>query len=214
MDGPCVSLNVSQITELAAYIAQSRPEPERAPYVQSIEQKLAIEEGQTPLSEDIERRREVFSAVFGDVKGLGEGTERGAAQNFHHRTLFSPFLVTEIEGFFNLLYAHLLTLWPIDSPETKNRVSNLLPIITSSTPESAAKYRMCVSHLTLSVHVYYPDSCLYVPISTPEVYQAFSTHFHDTPISASLSTKPSSSLQVQTMNSTYSKYPAVTLRIG
>jgi hypothetical protein len=164
---------ITQITELAGYIAQSRPEPERAPYVQSIEQKIAVEEGQTPLSEDIERRREVFSAVFGDVKGLGEGTERGAAQNFHHRTLFSPFLVTEIEGFFNLLYAHLLTLWPVDSPETKNRVSSLLPIITSSTTESAAKYRMCVFHLALSVHVYYPDSCLFVPYPPPKSIKPF-----------------------------------------
>ncbi|KAH9983835.1 PCI-domain-containing protein [Russula vinacea] len=102
-----------QIAELSGYIAQSRPEPERAPYVQSIQKKLTVEEGQTPLSEDIGRRREVFSVVLGDVKGLGEGTER------------------EIEGFFNLLYAHLLTLWPIDSPETKNRVTSLLPIITS-----------------------------------------------------------------------------------
>ena len=84
MNGPCVSLNALQITELAGYIAQSRPEPERAPYVQFIEKKLTVEEGQTPLSEDIERRREVFSAVFGGVKGLGEGTERGVAQIFHH----------------------------------------------------------------------------------------------------------------------------------
>ena len=57
-------------------------------------------------------------------------------------------LATEIEGFFNLLYAHLLTLWPVDSPETKNRVFDLLPIITSSTAESATKYRMYVFHLT------------------------------------------------------------------
>jgi translation initiation factor 3 subunit M len=84
LNRPCVSLNVSQITELAGYIAQSRPEPERAPYVQAIEKKLAVEEGQTSLSEDIERRREVFSAIFGDVKGLGDGTERGAAHSFHH----------------------------------------------------------------------------------------------------------------------------------
>jgi hypothetical protein len=62
-------------------------------------------------------------------------------------------LVTEIEGFFNLLYAHLLKLWPIDSPEIKNRVSNLLPIITSSTGVSAAKYRMCVFRLTHSIRV-------------------------------------------------------------
>ncbi|KAI9449883.1 PCI-domain-containing protein [Russula earlei] len=115
-----------QILEMAGYISQSRPEPERAPYVQSIKQTLAVKPGQTPLSEDLQRRRVVFADVLGDVKGLGEGSER------------------EIEGFFNLLYAHLLTLWPIDSPETKKRLSDLLPIITSSPVESATttKYRV------------------------------------------------------------------------
>jgi hypothetical protein len=71
-----------QIAELAEYIAQSRPEPERAPYVQSIRQKLTVEDGQTPLSEDVARRREAFSVVFGDVKGLGEGSERGCVPTF------------------------------------------------------------------------------------------------------------------------------------
>jgi translation initiation factor 3 subunit M len=72
-----------QIAELAGYISLGRPEPERAPYVQSIREKLAVEEGQKPLSEDVSRRRELFSVVFGDVKGLGEGTDRGACQKFH-----------------------------------------------------------------------------------------------------------------------------------
>ena len=53
-------------------------------------------------------------------------------------------LATEIEGFFNLLYAHLLNLWPTDSPETKKYVTGLLPIVTSATAESAIKYRVCV----------------------------------------------------------------------
>ena len=51
---------------------------------------------------------------------------------------------TEIEGFFNLLYAHILDLWPVDSPETKKHVTDLLPIITSASAESAIKYRMYV----------------------------------------------------------------------
>ncbi|KAH9168178.1 PCI-domain-containing protein [Lactarius sanguifluus] len=113
-----------QIAELAGYISQGRPEPERAPYVQSVRQKLEVEEGQTPPSDDVSRRREVFSVVFGDVKGLGEGTDR------------------EIEGFFNLLYAHLLNLWPVDSSETKKRVIDLLPIVTSASTEPAIKYRI------------------------------------------------------------------------
>ncbi|KAH8988769.1 PCI-domain-containing protein [Lactarius hatsudake] len=113
-----------QIAELAGYISQGRPEPERAPYVQSVRQKFEVEEGQTPPSDDVSRRREVFSVVFGDVKGLGEGTDR------------------EIEGFFNLLYAHLLNLWPIDSPETKKRVTDLLPIVASASAEPAIKYRI------------------------------------------------------------------------
>ena len=89
LEVPCILLNVSQIIELAGYIVQSRPEPERASYVQSFQKKLVVEGGQKPLSEVIERRRELFSAVFGDVKGLGEGTERGAAQNFHHSDALS-----------------------------------------------------------------------------------------------------------------------------
>jgi translation initiation factor 3 subunit M len=135
-----------QIAELAGYISQSRPEPERATYVQSIQQRLAVEEGQTHLADDIARRREVFSVVLRDVKGLGDGTERGRSQ-LHCCVGVAPFhaLKTEIEGFFNLLYAHLLALWPVGSPETKKHVSDLLPIITSSAAQSSIRYRMCVS---------------------------------------------------------------------
>lgn len=87
----------------------------------------------------------MFSIVFGDVKRLGEGTDRGACQCFSYFTLSSHYhLTTEIEGFFNLLYAHILDLWPVDSPETKKHVTDLLPIITSASAESAIKYRMCV----------------------------------------------------------------------
>lgn len=82
------------------------------------------------------------------------GTSRGSARArsavasqlhfFLFSAVFSSVLGTEIEGFFNLLCAHLLSLWPVDSSETKDRVSNLLRIIASSTVESATKYRMYV----------------------------------------------------------------------
>jgi len=118
-------------------------------------------------------------------------------------------LVTEIEGFFNLLYAHLLTLWPIDSPETKSRVSDLLPIITYSTAESATKYRMCVSRLALSLLAL----CLKFMLFS-KVYRTSSTHFRDHPRSVPWFTKCCSSLRAQTTNSRCSRSPAQTSRNG
>src|ERR1700761_9246728 len=44
-------------------------------------------EFQKPLSEDVSRRREVLSVVLGDVKVLGEGTDRGMCQSFSSLTL-------------------------------------------------------------------------------------------------------------------------------
>ena len=90
-----------QIVELAGYIAQSRPEPERAPYVQSIRQRLAVGEGQTPLTKNLAWRREVFSVVFRDVKGLGEGAERGCVPFFflHQKALPSHRSCNRNRGF-------------------------------------------------------------------------------------------------------------------
>jgi translation initiation factor 3 subunit M len=87
-----------------------------------------------------------------------------------HCTPFLPFLVTEIKGLFNLLYAHLLTLWLIDSPEIK---------IACVQPPS--------HH-----HILDLDLRVYGQVS----------HVSFPPLS--LSTKPSSSLHVQTMNCMYS----------
>ena len=100
-----------------------------------------------PFPFAISQRRE----VFGDVEGLGEGTNRGACQYLSYFALSSALSshyrpTTEIEGFFNLLYAHISDLWPVDSPETKRHVTDLLPTITFASAESATKYRMCVFH--------------------------------------------------------------------
>jgi translation initiation factor 3 subunit M len=51
--------------------------------------------------------------------------------------------------------AHLLNLWPIDSPETEKYVTDLLPIVTSATAESTIKYCVCVS-ASLRCLVTYP----------------------------------------------------------
>lgn len=51
-------------------------------------------------------------------------------------------LFSEIEGFFNLLFSHFLTLLPLDAPETKERLDTLLQTITSTESPSSTKYRM------------------------------------------------------------------------
>jgi len=98
-----------------------------------------------------EERRSL--SCLGTSRGWARARSAVASQLhfFLFSAVFSPVLGTEIEGFFNLLYAHLLSLWPVDSSETKNRVSNLLRIITSSTVESATKYRMYVFRLALAL---------------------------------------------------------------
>ncbi|KAI0309588.1 PCI-domain-containing protein [Amylostereum chailletii] len=113
-----------QILELAEYLARSRPEADRPTYIQAVQDSLHTAEDQRPLSEDEGRRRDVFLSVFGEVKTLGEGSER------------------EIEGFFNLLYAHLLALWPVASPDTQNRVADLLAVVQAAPTDPAPKYRI------------------------------------------------------------------------
>ena len=52
--------------------------------------------------------------------------------------------ITEIEGFFNLLFSHFLTLFPLDAPETKEEVLKLVQIITTSNEQPSTRYRMYV----------------------------------------------------------------------
>lgn len=52
-------------------------------------------------------------------------------------------VLAEIEGFFNLIYSHLMALYEPDSPELQSAVSKILQIISSSPSEhTAIKYRM------------------------------------------------------------------------
>jgi len=51
--------------------------------------------------------------------------------------------ILEIEGFFNLLYAHTFSLFPSGSPELEQPVTTLLERIASGPQEQLAiKYRM------------------------------------------------------------------------
>lgn len=66
-----------KILELVNYLALGLPEDQRPPYVQPFQDLLTTLEGQKPLEEDLERREKALIAVLGEVKGFGEGSERG-----------------------------------------------------------------------------------------------------------------------------------------
>ncbi|CAK5262518.1 unnamed protein product [Mycena citricolor] len=114
-----------QIQELVNYVVRSKSEEERPASIRPYQDALKTEEDATPLAEDDERRRKVLLMVLADVQSLGEGSEK------------------EIEGFFNLIYAHLLTLFPADSPDVKTSVTALIKTISSAPVEQATiKYRL------------------------------------------------------------------------
>ncbi|KAJ7068720.1 PCI domain-containing protein [Mycena amicta] len=109
-----------QIQELVNYIVRHRPEEERAVFIRPFQDAL---KGNKPLDEDKQRRRKVFSMVLAETKSLGEGSEK------------------EIEGYFNLINAHLLSLYGPDSPETSQHVSALIAIFSAS-EQTLLKYRL------------------------------------------------------------------------
>ncbi|KZT71501.1 PCI-domain-containing protein [Daedalea quercina L-15889] len=113
-----------QIRELVDYIARSRPEEERLVFVQPFVDLIETAEGQKPIEEDDSRRVKVFTAVLGEVKGLGDGSDK------------------EIEGFFNLLFSHLITLFSLDAPETKDHLAVLLQTIATADHPTLVKYRI------------------------------------------------------------------------
>ncbi|KAI0677204.1 PCI-domain-containing protein [Trametes maxima] len=113
-----------QVLELVTYLARSIPEEGRAAFIQPFQDSLNTPEGQKPIEEDAERRRKTLSTVLNEVKGLGDGSEK------------------EIEGFFNLLFSHFLTLFPLDSSETRAHLDSLLKTIVSTSDHTSTKYRV------------------------------------------------------------------------
>ncbi|KAF9481875.1 PCI domain-containing protein [Pholiota conissans] len=118
-----------QIFELLSYIGRNRSEDERASFVSPFQNALKSGEGKKPLDEDEPRRKLILSKLLQEVRGLGDGTDK------------------EIEGFYNLLFAHTFSLYPPTSPEAKQYITNLLKTISSSPSERlSVKYRI-VSNL-------------------------------------------------------------------
>ncbi|KAG8734239.1 hypothetical protein FRC12_018591 [Ceratobasidium sp. 428] len=105
-----------QIQELVNFLARGLGDEARAAYIRPFQDALLTPEGKTPLAQDPERRKKVIGMVREKVVGLGEGTER------------------EIEGFFNLLISHLVTLFS-STPDLEPHVSALVSTIAAA-PET------------------------------------------------------------------------------
>ena len=174
------------------YVVRNQSDEDRAAFIKPFQDALKIEEGQKALEEDINRRRKIFSMVLNEVKGLGEGSEKGTYLCKAHAATLAD-LRSEIEGFFNLLYSHLFVLYPADSPETTQCLTSLLQTISSSSSEQASiTYRMYdrpllyfyqFTHITLFL------DCL-----------TSSMQPHDNLLSACWCTAPSCKLQLLIMN--------------
>ncbi|EDR12258.1 uncharacterized protein LACBIDRAFT_311474 [Laccaria bicolor S238N-H82] len=114
-----------QILELSTYLVRNRPEEERLAFTSPLRDAFRSKEGNSLIEVDEARRKLIFSKVFDEVKGLGDGNEK------------------EVEGFFNLLYAHLFALYPADSSEAKAYLTTLLQTLSSSPSDRLSiKYRI------------------------------------------------------------------------
>ncbi|KAF9651741.1 PCI-domain-containing protein [Thelephora ganbajun] len=119
-----------QIRELVDYLARGLSGDDRQnTFGQILEliKTVPLPEGETPQRPPAisrENQAKVLSLLVLEVKGLGEGSEK------------------EVEGFFNLLFAHLFNLFPIDSDEIKVHVNALLKAITSPKGQFSSQYRL------------------------------------------------------------------------
>ncbi|KAG8218990.1 hypothetical protein J3R82DRAFT_4733 [Butyriboletus roseoflavus] len=114
-----------QLQELLEYTARGIPDEDRTVLLQSLQD--VVKTGNAPLDED--PRRTAFELVLKNTKSMGKGTDH------------------EIEGFFNLLYSHLFTLWQVDSSETRQHVVYLLNVISSSPSNNTSVKHRILSNL-------------------------------------------------------------------
>jgi hypothetical protein len=125
------------------YLARSRPEAEQAAFIVPFQEILRRGDGNEPIELDEAKRREAIGRVVDTVTEFGEGSSRGTFPVTPWLVPRHLSVILEIEGFFNLLFAHFLTLFDLESAETRKRVDTLLQTLTSSPTESAIKYRTC-----------------------------------------------------------------------
>ena len=69
---------IQPLRELVEYTARSLPEEERQAFIRPFQDVLKTAEGSKPLSEDDERRAKLLGMLLKEIKGLGEGTDKGS----------------------------------------------------------------------------------------------------------------------------------------
>jgi translation initiation factor 3 subunit M len=59
------------------YVVRNRSEEERTAFIRPFQEALRTDSSQRPIQEDEERRKKIFLMVLDEIKGFGDGTERG-----------------------------------------------------------------------------------------------------------------------------------------
>ncbi|EIW76303.1 PCI domain-containing protein [Coniophora puteana RWD-64-598 SS2] len=125
--------HAEQVQELLDFTLRNRPEEEQTSIKSAYEEISKLPEG-TPEESDVKYQKAV-TFVIDQVKDLGEGTD------------------LEIEGFFNLLIAHVFGHRLIQDDETTSEVKRILDIVSKSPSENnALKYRIMSNTFNHSPH--------------------------------------------------------------
>ena len=80
-----------KIQELVKYLARPETDEARATFIRPFQDALFTPEGEASLADDEEKRRKVLKLVLAQIKGLGEGSDRGTViiSNFQGRLTYS-----------------------------------------------------------------------------------------------------------------------------
>ncbi|KAH8830307.1 PCI-domain-containing protein [Flagelloscypha sp. PMI_526] len=106
-----------QVQDLVNYIVRNKAEEERSAAIQPFQESLRAE-----YSDEQEKKRKVIKQILDKVSGFGEGNEK------------------EIQGFFNLLFAHLFSS---HGPDLATSFPPLLSTIESaSSPRPVIKFQI------------------------------------------------------------------------
>lgn len=60
------------------YIVRNQSDEERVAFIRPFQDVLKTGEGQKPLEEDEGRRKKIFAMAIQEVRGFGDGNEKGA----------------------------------------------------------------------------------------------------------------------------------------